>query len=75
MGMIIECLKELGNGGRGGGGGDPTDVDCCWENSETFFSKSPVSMTEGKIYIIFIYFPAYIHPHVASMPSIDILNT
>ena len=40
----------------------PTYVGFCWENSKTLFSKSPVSLTEGKVYIIFMYPPGLDSP-------------
>ena len=40
----------------------PTYVGFFWENSKTLFSKSPVSLTEGKVYIIFMYRPGLDSP-------------
>ena len=40
----------------------PTYVGFCRENSKTLFSKSPVSLTEGKIYIISMYPPGLDSP-------------
>ena len=55
MGMIIECLKELGNGGRGGGGRSDWCRLLLGELGNLFFQVTCVNDWRKNIYYFHIF--------------------